>query len=128
VFAAAHLNNHVPAPEGVPDFLKQGNDAAVTQLRFALVQFLVTFFLSIRVFSPLFSRSGLLEAIGAHFMWNACAFMIPQQLGIRCLSWIVGLVYSMSFFRRETPVQRRDLAAMRRSDKEDRSIHKDKLE
>jgi membrane protease YdiL (CAAX protease family) len=105
VFAAAHLNNHVPTPEGVPDFLKQGSNAAVTQLRFALVQFLVTFFLSIRVFSPLFSRRGLLEAMGAHFMWNACALMIPQQLGIRCLSWVAGLLFSMSFFRRETPLQ-----------------------
>jgi membrane protease YdiL (CAAX protease family) len=83
LFAASHLNNHIPTSSGVDKLLTHGSEHCLQQMGFGMTQFLVTFFLSLRVFSPIYEKRGLVAAMGAHFMWNACAFGIHYQIFIR---------------------------------------------
>lgn len=114
LFAAAHLLNHVPVSGDVGKFLQEhGTENTITQLTLALAQFSITFFLSIRVFTPVHESMGLIAAMGSHFMWNACALAISHHV------WIRLLFASTTFFGRRrlertarTP-NRQDLRANR---------------
>lgn len=93
IFAAAHLNNHIPTSSGVETLYKRGSDIVEAQLAFALIQFFVTFFLSLRVFSPANNKTGLIGAMGAHFMWNLCALTVVPQLGVRFLFLVLRIIW-----------------------------------
>jgi membrane protease YdiL (CAAX protease family) len=96
-FAAAHLSNHVPRAGRIETLLQeQGVEYAMNQLTLASTQFLVTLFLSVRVFWPVYQSMGLASAMGAHFMWNACALTLAYQGWIR----LVLLGYSFVLGRR----------------------------
>ena len=84
VFAAAHLNNHIPSSDGSDALLRElGVDGAEKQITMALTQFFVTLFSSIRVFVPVCEDMGLAASMGAHFMWNACAMQLAPNFWIR---------------------------------------------
>ncbi|KAL3936346.1 MAG: hypothetical protein SGBAC_008321, partial [Bacillariaceae sp.] len=93
IFAAAHLNNHIPTSSGVDTLYKRGSDIVEAQLAFALIQFFVTFFLSLRVFSPANNKTGLIGAMGAHFMWNLCALNVVPQLGVRVVFLLLRIIW-----------------------------------
>ena len=84
VFAAAHLNNHIPSSDGSDTLLRElGADGAVKQITMALTQFFVTLFLSIRVFAPVYEDIGLAASMGAHFVWSACAAQLAPNFWTR---------------------------------------------
>mmetsp|Transcript_23067 Transcript_23067/g.32203 ORF Transcript_23067/g.32203 Transcript_23067/m.32203 type:complete len:402 (+) Transcript_23067:184-1389(+) len=82
-FAVSHASNYVgPFLNGFK--INPNNEIAVMQLvTAALIQCFVAGFMSLKIFSPVFERSGLLAAIGAHAMWNLNANMLFISLPVR---------------------------------------------
>ena len=64
-------------------FLSSGNIPVV------LSQCYATFFLSTRIFTPMYMKNGLLAAIGSHIAWNFSARTLGIQLILR-LGWKIG--------------------------------------
>ena len=112
VFAAAHLNNHIPSSDGGDTLLRElGVDGTMNQIMMALTQFFVTLFLSIRVFVPVYDIMGLAASMGAHFMWNACAMQLAPNFWIRL--GFLGLAFCQQGRRIARSVER-DVDEMRR--------------
>jgi len=84
-FAVSHASNYVgPFLNGFK--INPNNELAVMQLvTAALIQCFVAGFMSLKIFSPVFERSGLLAAIGAHAMWNLNANMLFISLPVRLI-------------------------------------------
>lgn len=96
IFAACHLNNHIPnadvvsllMPPASPvtlHLLQKNNKKALKLVSQAVTHFLVTFFLSLHVLTPLYNRWGLWASVAAHAYWNASCFAMQYQIVLRLL-------------------------------------------
>lgn len=83
LFAASHIHNHTRHFLTGLQFTSGTERLVIRLVLRAFAQCLVTCYLSLQVFSPVFETNGMAASLGAHIWWNLNTIYAPVTIPVR---------------------------------------------